>query len=200
MDRSALDVLQELDAFLMGESAVQRTFERIAGHLAELDVDFALAGGLAVGVRGHLRLTVDVDLLISSDGLARFKARWLGRGYAEKFPGSRGVRDSETGVSIDFLIAGEYPGDGLPKPVRFPSPTELPPGEAPYRVLDLRTLTELKLASGMSAPDRLQDLADVLALIRANGLDEAFAEALDASVRGKYCELWRAAQTPERDS
>jgi hypothetical protein len=144
-------------------------------------------------------LTVDVDLLITLDGLTHFKARWLGRGYAEKFPGSRGIRDSETGVSIDFLIAGEFPGDGRPKPVQFPDPAELPPGDAPYRVLDLRTLTELKLASGTSSPDRLQDLADVLSLIRANGLEEAFAETLDASVREKYRELWRAAQTSNRD-
>jgi hypothetical protein len=199
MDRSPTSVLQELDAFLMGESAVQRTLERIARHLADLNVDFALAGGLAVGVRGHLRLTVDVDLLVTSDGLTRFKARWLGRGYVEKFPGSRGVRDSETGVSIDFLIAGEFPGDGLPKPVRFPNPADLPRSEAPYQVLDLRTLTELKLASGTSSPDRLQDLADVLSLIRANDLGEAFAETLDASLRGKYRELWRAAQISNRE-
>jgi hypothetical protein len=66
----------------------------------------------------------------------------------------------------------------------------------PYRVLDLRTLVELKLASGISAPDRLQDLADVLALIRANALPEAFAERLDATVRDKYRELWIAAQRP----
>lgn len=66
-------------------------------------------------------------------------------------------------------------------------------------MLDLRTLTELKLASGTSSPDRLQDLADVLALIRANGLREAFADTLDASVREKYRELWRAAQTPSRE-
>lgn len=67
------------------------------------------------------------------------------------------------------------------------------------RVLDLRTLIELKLASGISTPDRLQDLADVLSLIRANSLAESFAESLDGSVREKYRELWTAAQHPPRD-
>ncbi len=52
----------------------------------------------------------------------------------------------------------------------------------------------LKLAAGLSAPDRLQDLADVLSLVRANGLPESFAETLDSSVREKYRELWAAAQ------
>jgi len=97
-------------------------------------------------------------------------------------------------VTIGFLIAGEFPGDGRPKPISFPDPASVPQADTPYRLLDLRTLIELKLASGLSAPDRLLDLADVLALIRANGLAEAFASSLDPSVREKYLELWRAAQ------
>ena len=67
-------------------------------------------------------------------------------------------------------------------------------GEDNYRVLDLRTLIELKLASGISARDRLQDLADVLALIRVHGLPDSFHDRLDESVRDKYLELWSAAQ------
>jgi hypothetical protein len=51
---------------------------------------------------------------------------------------------------------------------------------------------DLKLASGMSAPDRLRDLADVQEIIKARGLDEAFADQLDPSVRAQYLELWRA--------
>lgn len=187
-------MLREVDDFLIGESKVHQTLSRIARQLDELGIDFALAGGLAVGLKGHLRVTVDVDILITAEGLKRFKEHWLGRGYVEKFRGSKGVRDTESGVPVDFLIAGEFPGDGRPKPISFPDPASIPPGEAPYRILDLRTLIELKLASGLSAPDRLVDLADVLALIRANGLPEAFASSLDPSVREKYLELWRAAQ------
>jgi len=188
-------MVKEIDAFLMGESKVHATLERIARRLDELNIGFALAGGLAVGLRGHLRLTVDVDILIRAEDLERFKERWLGRGYVEKFSDSRGVKDTQSGVSIDFLIAGHYPGDGRPKPVRFPEPLSIPLGNESYRLLDLRTLIELKLASGMSAPDRLIDFADVLALVRANQLAEGFAQSLDESVRGKYGELWRAAQT-----
>lgn len=195
MDRLT-PLLLEINEFLMGESKVQTTLTRIAQRLDELGVDFALAGGLAVGVRGHLRLTVDVDILITAEGLARFKTRWLGRGYVERIPGFRSVRDTETGVSIDFLVAGEFPGDGRPKAVRFPDPRSIVTTDTSLRVLDLRTLVELKLASGMSAPDRLQDLADVVALIRANDLADAFGERLDPSVRDKYRELWLAAQHP----
>ncbi len=187
-------VLREVDRFLMGESKVQRTLERLSRVLDELKIDFALAGGLAVGVRGHLRVTVDVDVLVTAEGLARFKSRWLGRGYVEQHAGSRSVRDTETGVPIDFLVAGEFPGDGRPKSVAFPDPASVPRTDEPYRVLDLRTLVELKLAAGLSAADRLQDLADVIALVRANSLSASFAESLDASVRDKDQELWNAAQ------
>ena len=195
MDRLT-PLLLEIDEFLMGESKVHATLAGIAQRLNELGVDFALAGGLAVGVRGHVRLTVDVDILITADGLERFKARWLGRGYIERTPGSRGVRDTETRVLIDFLVAGEFPGDGRPKAVRFPDPAAILATDTSLRVLDVRTLVELKLASGISAPDRLQDLADVIALIRVNQLAEDFGEQLDPSVRDKYRELWVAAQHP----
>ena len=189
-------LIREVDDFLMGESKVQATLTRIAHCLDELGIDFALASGLAVGVRGHVRLTVDVDILVTAEGLTRFKTRWLGRGYAETSPGSRSVLDSETRVVIDFLISGEFPGDGRPKPVRFPDPSTIMKADDLYRVLDLRTLVELKLASGISAADRLQDLADVVALVRANDLPGSFADVLDPSVQDKYRELWTAAQRP----
>ena len=47
-------------------------------------------------------MTVDVDILTTEEGLSRFKDRWLGRGYVEKFSGSKGVKDAETGVSIEY--------------------------------------------------------------------------------------------------
>jgi len=194
MAASLASLLREVDDFLMGESKVHVTLSRIARCFDELGIDFALVGGLAVGVRGHVRLTVDVDILITAEGLSRFKSQYMGRGYVERSPTSRRVRDTETGVSIDFLVAGEFPGDGRPKPVRFPDPATVGRTEDSWRVIDLRTLVELKLASGISAPDRLQDLADVIALIRVNRLEESYGERLDASVRVKFRELWIAAQ------
>jgi hypothetical protein len=188
-------MIREADAFFSGESKIHKTLARVTQRLDDLGIDFALAGGLAVGLRGHLRVTVDIDIVISDDGLRRFKDHWLGRGYSEKFAGSIGVKDGETGVPIDFHLVGGFPGDGRPKPISFPDPASIPKGDSQYRVLDLRTLIELKVASGSSAPDRLIDLADALALIRANHLPLGFADGLDASVREKYAELWRAAQS-----
>jgi hypothetical protein len=137
------------------------------------------------------------NILLSSEGLRRLKAAVIGRGYLEKFPGSRGIRDTEAGVDIDFLIAGEYPGDGKPKPVVFPDPAQAAIRGKRVALLPLSTLIDLKLASGMSAPHRLKDLADVLELVRALSLPRDTAKALDPSVRAKYDELWLAAQDAE---
>jgi hypothetical protein len=58
-------------------------------------------------------------------------------------------------------------------------------------------LIELKLASGISAPDRLKDLADVQELIKLRKLDSTFAENLDPYVRGKFLELQAALGTKQ---
>jgi hypothetical protein len=63
------------------------------------------------------------------------------------------------------------------------------------RLLPLPMLVELKLASGMTAPHRLKDLADVLELIRALSLTREFAEKLNPYVRAKYLELQAAAES-----
>jgi hypothetical protein len=150
---------------------------------------------MALNEFGYRRVTVDVDVLLTAEGLAAFKRGHLGRGYVEKFPGSRGVRYTENGVDVHVLLSGGYPGDGKPKPIVFPDPATAEKG-ARVTLLPLPRLIELKLASGMTAPDRLKDLADVQELIRAVGLPKDMAEALDPYVRDKYLELWAAIQTP----
>jgi hypothetical protein len=109
------------------------------------------------------------------------------------------MRDTETKVDIDVVVTGEYPGDGKPKPVVFPDPASAAVRGQRVALLPLPKLIELKLASGLSAPHRLKDLADVLELVRALSLPRDLAASLDASVRAKYEELWQAAQTPDRE-
>ena len=85
---------------------------------------------------------------------------------------------------------GEYPGDGKPKPVVIPRPEEVSLEIDGIQIVTLEKLIELKLASGMTAPDRLRDLADVQELIRIRGLGAEYAEQLNPYVREKYLELW----------
>lgn len=180
--------------FFMGESNVHQALLRICDALRAADIPYAVVGALALNLYGYRRLTEDVDLLLTPDGLARFKQLHVGRGWVEKFPGSRGLRDAVARVDIDVVLSGDYPGDGKPKPVVFPDPEKVALHGERVALLPLEVLVELKLASGISAPHRLRDLADVLEIVRIRGLDEGFAEALDPSVRGKYFELLAASK------
>ena len=179
----------------MGEADVQRALEKLASILEREKIPYAIVGALALNELGYRRVTVDVDVLLTPEGLAAFKAAMLGRGYVEKFQGSRGLRDTENRVDIDVLLAGGFPGDGKPKPVAFPDPATAAVHGARIALLPPARLIELKLASGMTAPHRLKDLADVLELIRVATLPKTFAEELHPYVRDKYLELWNAAQT-----
>jgi hypothetical protein len=185
--------------FFMGDVDVVRALEKLSAALDDAGIPYAIAGAMALNQYGYRRVTVDVDVLLTREGLAAFKAKYLGRGYVEKFPGSKGLRDTENGVTIDVLIAGDYPGDGLPKPIAFPDPATVAIRGERTALLPIEKLVELKLASGMSAPHRLKDLADVLELIRAAKLPADFGPRLDPFVRSKFDELWQAAQNADRD-
>lgn len=99
-----------------------------------------------------------------------------------------------TGVRIDFITAGDYPGDGKPKSVRFPDPAEAFFEQNGIRFLRIEKMVELKLASGISAEHRQRDLVDIQELIRETHLPLEFEKQLDPSVREAYRDLWRKAQ------
>jgi hypothetical protein len=179
---------------LAGRSRIQNAARALARIFDEARIPYAIAGAIALGAHGRVRLTEDVDILVRREDLARFKAAWLGRGYVEPTPGLKAVRDTARGVRIDFMLAGDYPGDGMPKPIAFPDPAARTTEADGLRVLELDALIELKLASGMTAPHRGQDLVDVMELIRARTLPLAHAERLHEWVREKYRELWQLAQ------
>ena len=178
----------------MGEADVQKALEQLAGVPDAHGIPYAIVGAMALNEFGYQRTTVDVDVLLTPEGLAAFKAYALGRGYVEKFPGSRGVRDTEHGVDIDVVLTGAFPGDSKPKPVVFPDPATAALRGTRVALLPLPTLVELKLASGMTAPHRLKDLADVQELIRIQRLPRTLVLELNAFVRDKYLELWQAVQ------
>jgi hypothetical protein len=64
-------------------------------------------------------------------------------------------------------------------------------------VLPIRYLVELKLASGLTNPDRLKDLADVQELIRHAALPLELVDELAPMVREKYAEIWNSTKRDE---
>lgn len=181
----------------MEKSDVHQALYRLTDRLSKLEIPYAIVGALALNAYGYQRTTTDVNVLVRPEGLEAFKKAYLGRGYVEKFPGSKSLCDAAVDVKIDVLLTGEYPGDGKEKPVAFPDPATAAIRGERFALLPLARLIELKVASGMTAPHRLRDLADVIELIHVHALPAEYAQSLDPYVREKYLELWGAAQTSD---
>lgn len=195
-DLSVDTLLKRVDQFFMGESPIHKTVQTLARRLPDKGIDYAIVGAMALFLHGYRRETVDVDLLMTQEGLERFREQLVGLGYLPAFPGAkRHFLDTETGIRIDILMTGEYPGDGKPKPVVFPDPSSVSQSKAGIQIIRLDALVELKLASGISAQARLKDLADVQEAIKELRLPRTLGEALNPYVREKYFSLWDAVES-----
>jgi hypothetical protein len=182
-------------AFFRGQGMLNNTLVRVASDLERSGIDYAVIGAVALNQHGYRRFTEDIDLLLTREGLRKFQDELVGKGYVPAFSGATKMfKTSQENVRIEVVTTGEYPGDGRPKPVVFPDPSGNAEEIAGVKTLVLPKLIELKLASGMTAPDRLRDLADVQELIKVKGLPEDFASGLDESVREKYRELHRGVE------
>ncbi len=187
--------LKEGSEFFQHQGDIYETLRRLVDELDENSLDYALIGGLALVAHGYRRFTEDVDILMTAEALEVFRERLLGRGYLPAFSGAtKTFRDTRSGVRIEVVTTGDFPGDGKPKPVAFPVPTEARLQREGVWLITLDKLIELKLASGLSAPHRLKDLADVQELIARLNLPLDLAEDLDASVRDEYRRLWQNVQ------
>jgi len=200
--RSVRETYAEGLRYFMGEGQLNNALARLCADLERHEIDYMVIGAVALLAYGYPRFTEVIDLVLTPEGLEKFHLELIGLGYVPAFPGARKrLRAAASGgVSIEVLTAGEYPGDGKPKPVSFPVPATASVNIDGVRIVKLEKLIELKLASGMTAPDRLKDLADVQELIKARGLSSDLAGRLDPYVREKYLQLCGAVEQARRDS
>ncbi len=195
MRRGGAGAVAEATSFFMKTDPVHVALRAIARRLDEAGVPYAVAGGMALVAHGYDRTTIGVDVLVTAEGVERTRQALVGFGYGPAFEGSRRqLRDTETGVRVEFLVTGEFPGDGRAKAGSFPEPATCVVESGGIRYLDLTTLLTLKLASGMTNPGRLKDLADVQELIRARGLSIDVRDTLHPYVRATYEQMWTAVQ------
>jgi hypothetical protein len=193
IDMAPVEMYEEARRYFMGKGRLNKTLARLTSDLNDHGIDYAVIGATALLAHGYPRLTEDIDLLMTREGLEKFHKELVGRGYAQAFPGAKKrLRSTLDGVSIEVMTTGEYPGDGKPKPVSMPDPVTASTEIDGIKFVTLAKLIELKLASGISAPDRLKDLADVQELIKIKKLEAGFADKLDPYVRAKYIELLEA--------
>lgn len=188
--RSPVQAYQEGLKFFMGEGVINNVLQRLAASLEKIGVDYNIIGAIALNQHGYKRFTEDIDLLFTKEGLEKFHEELIRVGCHPKFEGAKKqFRTTAENVTVEIITTGEYPGDGRPKPVSFPDPKSNVEVIEGLKTISLEKLIELKLASGMTAPHRLKDLADVQELIKVKNLSAEFAEKLDSSVREKFLEL-----------
>lgn len=177
------DPLLAITMFHKGKDPAHRTLGRLVRRLEKAAIPHAFMGGMAVYAHGHRRLTDDVDVLLTREGLEEFRKRFVPKNY-QPVPGrSRRFVDRVTGVIVDVLVTGLFPGFGKPGPIAFPDPLAVRQQIDSIYYVDRATLIELKLAAR-----RHQDFADVVKLIDTHNLDESFVDRLHHSVRKDFIE------------
>lgn len=198
-ERLATESVEYCWRFFVGEAEAQKAARKLISILEAESVPYAIIGALALNEYGHRRVTVGVDLIMREDDLRAFKGRWLGKGYAERVAGTGKLLDTDFAVNVDVLSTGRFPGDDKPKPIAFPDPATTAIQGKPFAMLPMPMWIELKLASGMVAPHRRKDLADVQELIRSASLPLEWADRLDPWVRRQFLELWHEVRAGEED-
>jgi Aminoglycoside-2''-adenylyltransferase len=191
--KSVHEILQLASDFFAKEDDVHQTMRRIAARLAQVGIDYAIVGGMAMTLHGYMRVTGDVDVLTTPEGLERIHQELVGRGYDRTTPETRrAIRDTQTGIDVKFITTGERPGES--SPLLFPDPATVAVVREGLLVIALPKLIELKLASGLAAPHRLRDLADVQDLIVKLHLPRELGERLPPAVLSEFDRLWQLAQ------
>jgi hypothetical protein len=199
--RSIVDIYAEGQRYFMGEGQLNNALARLVADLKEHDIDYVVIGAIALMAHGYPRFTEDIDLILDGSGIDRFHRELVGLGYSPAFQGAKKrLRSTRDGIPIELISAGEYPGDGKPKPVSFPKPSEASVEIDGVKFPTLEKLIELKLASGMTAPDRLKDLADVQELIKIRNLSSEFAAKLDPYVHAEFLKLLEAVRRGSRNN
>lgn len=198
--KSLIDHYAEALRYFMGQGSLNNTLAQLTRDLKDHGIDYMVIGAVALLAHGYPRLTEDIDLVLTPDGLVTFHKELIGLAYVPAFPGARKrLRSTKDGITIEIMTTGEYPGDGKPKPVSIPEPSRASTEINGINVVTLEKLVELKLASGMSAPHRLKDLADVQELINVRQLQAGFADRLDPYVREKFLELYETIRQRPKD-
>lgn len=169
--------------FFQKRGREHQTMRRLVRRLEKAGISYALVGGMAVNAHRAERTTKDVDVLMTQEGLDRFRHEFVGRTYEQVEGRQRRFRERQSGVTVDVLVAGHYPGRGPKGPFPFPHPDAASEEIEQARVVTLPQLIQLKLAAR-----RYSDFGDVVLLIQVHNLDESFLDKLHPSVRQDFIE------------
>lgn len=107
--------------FFMGEGVLNETLRRVAQDLENHQINYIVIGAIALNNYGYRRFTEDIDLILTREGLEKFRRELVGKDYRPAFEGAtKKFRTTGENVTVEIITSEEFPGDGKPKPVRFP--------------------------------------------------------------------------------
>jgi hypothetical protein len=76
-----MDRLKEIGMFFEKRSPQHQTMRRLARRLKKAGIPYAIMGAMAVNAHGAERTTRDVDVLLTPEGLERFRQEFVGDVY-----------------------------------------------------------------------------------------------------------------------
>jgi hypothetical protein len=156
--------------------------QEISRLMREAEIPAVVIGGIAVVLHGHIRTTKDIDLFLDQP-LQPLADLLIAAGF-------------EYNAKRREFVRGEVPVHLVTREQIAKPPRESVEIEG-ITTVSLADLIEMKLQSGSKNILRAQDLADVIGMIRHNGLTGEFARYLDKSVRPVYRKLVKAIETEE---
>ncbi|MGV3724588.1 MAG: hypothetical protein ACO1SX_27140 [Actinomycetota bacterium] len=162
---------------LEGKGAVLATAREVSALIRDAGLPAAVIGGVAVALHGHVRTTIDVDILVKRP-LEAVAELLTAHGFEFDVDRREFIKN---GVPV-HLVTSEQTGASLGDTVTIDEVT----------TVTLAALIEMKLRSGAKNVLRAQDLADVIGLIRVHQLTAAFVRHLHKTLRPEFRALVRA--------
>ncbi|HVS63709.1 MAG TPA: hypothetical protein VMT85_09455 [Thermoanaerobaculia bacterium] len=151
---------------------------RLARRVAEATAA-PVIGGISVFLHGYRRTTEDIDLFAADTTTIAEAVRGIGGVWNEK------ERQLElSGMPIHLVTEAQTGGPPVERVVLQGVPT-----------VGLADLVRFTLHSGLDRPDRAQDLADVVELIRRVPLTKRFAAQLPSEQRAPFRKLVDAVES-----
>lgn len=175
--------LKEIGMFFQSRDPVHQALRRLVRRLQRAKIPYCIMGAMAVNLHGARRTTDDVDVLLTATGLKRFRHEMAPKFYRQVAGRPRRFVERKSGIRLDVLVSGSFPGSGKPGPFPFPDPLQASEEINRIRVVTLPQLVQLKLAAR-----RYYDFGDVAHLIRVHNLDEAFLKEIHPSVGKDFIE------------
>jgi len=170
------DLRDEALMILEGRGRILDTAREVSRLMREAGINGVVIGGVAVVLHGHIRTTIDVDIL-SSSKLEVLRDLLT----ANDFSFDKKQRAFIKRGVVVHLVQPAQVGIRLGRPIEIDG----------ISTVSLVDLINMKLRSGSENLLRAQDLADVIGLIRHHRLTNDFAKHVIKTLRPAFRKLVR---------